>query len=939
MPVDEMVVPPRRGPVWVIWMNQPPIMLPVLTVLDRMSDALFAVDRDWRFVYVNPRAEALLQRHQSDLLGKELWAEFPDALGSVFEERYRRAAAGQQAVTFEAYFPPLAVWVEVRAYPSEDGLAVFFQDITTRRELEAAARLLESRYRTLFESMAQGVVYQAADGRITGANPAAERILGLTLDQMQGRTSIDPRWRATREDGSNLPGEEHPAMVALRTGQEVRQAVMGVHNPRDGCQHWILVNAVPQFANGSDRPESVFTTFEDITERRQAEAERERLLARIEAERARFEAVLAQLPVGVVIADAPSGAIVQGNSQVAAIMRHPVLPSPDVTHYDEWAGFHSDGTPMRAADWPLARAVRQGETVVGEEFEYQRGDGTRTWIALNAAPVRDADDRIVAGVAVFTDISERKEAEAERDELLARVQAARAEAELERERLREIFQQAPVILAVLDGPEHVFTVANPYYLRVVGGRQIVGKPVREALPEVADQGYPELLDRVYASGEPVVGTEALVLLDRQGTGELEEAYFNFLYQPLRPAGGAVTGILVCGVEVTDQVRSRRALQRQNEVVRTISNNATLALFMMDDRQVCTFMNPAAEAMTGYTLAEVQGASLHDFIHHTRPDGRPFPASECPIDRALPERSQERGEEVFVHKDGTFYPVAFTASPIVEGGVPVGTVIEVQDITERRRAEAERDRLLERERQARAQAEAALLLRQEIVSFISHDLRTPLTAVKGSAQLLRRLLARMEIASPERLEQSLTTVESASGRMEAMIGELLDSTRLEAGEPLTLERCPTDLVALARRAITDYQQATERHTLRLEAALPELVGEWDGQRLLRVLGNLLSNAVKYSPDGGEVTVRLTREGDGPAARAVFSVLDSGLGIPAADLPFVFERFRRASNVADRITGTGIGLAGAKQIVEQHGGSITVASTEGDGSTFTVRLPLT
>ena len=114
-------------------------------------------------------------------------------------------------------------------------------------------------------------------------------------------------------------------------------------------------------------------------------------------------------------------------------------------------------------------------------------------------------------------------------------------------------------------------------------------------------------------------------------------------------------------------------------------NATVSLFVMDARQHCTYMNPAAEKLTGYTLEEVRDRPLHYLVHHTRPDGTPYPLEECPIDRALPENNQEQGEDVFVHKDGHFYPVAFTASPLRDGAVPVGTVIEVRDTTEEKRA--------------------------------------------------------------------------------------------------------------------------------------------------------------------------------------------------------------------------------------------------------------
>ena len=171
-------------------------------------------------------------------------------------------------------------------------------------------------------------------------------------------------------------------------------------------------------------------------------------------------------------------------------------------------------------------------------------------------------------------------------------------------------------------------------------------------------------------------------------------------------------------------------------------------------------------------------------------------------------------------------------------------------------------------------------------------------------------------------------------MEAQIDDLLDATRLRAGQPLALRRRPTDLVALARQAVALQQQASDRHRLTLAAAVPSLVGAWDPGRLERVLGNLLGNALKYSPRGGEITVEVAAT-DGAA---VLVVRDPGVGIPAAELPHVFERFRRAGNVADRIAGTGLGLAGARDIVEQHGGSIAVESVEGHGTTFTVRLPL-
>ncbi len=234
-------------------------------------------------------------------------------------------------------------------------------------------------------------------------------------------------------------------------------------------------------------------------------------------------------------------------------------------------------------------------------------------------------------------------------------------------------------------------------------------------------------------------------------------------------------------------------------------------------------------------------------------------------------------------------------------------------------------------QATAELREQITSRDEFMSTVSHDLKSPLTFIKGMAHLRRRRAVVTSETQP--LLEALEQIEASAGRMAQQLDELVDATRLQAGATINLRREYVDLVELARKSVAEHQHSTERHALYVSTDLPELTGTWDVTRLARVLDNLLDNAVKYSPRGGSVEVCLSRE----ETFAVLKVSDRGEGIPAVDLPHIFERFRRGRNVEGRIPGTGIGLAGVQKIVELHQGTISVESEVGVGTTFTIRLP--
>jgi signal transduction histidine kinase len=251
----------------------------------------------------------------------------------------------------------------------------------------------------------------------------------------------------------------------------------------------------------------------------------------------------------------------------------------------------------------------------------------------------------------------------------------------------------------------------------------------------------------------------------------------------------------------------------------------------------------------------------------------------------------------------------------------------------KRVEDERRRLLDVERVARLDTERALALRDQVLWTVSHDLRAPLAGIFGRVRLLRFRIQGAGLEEPGTITDELQKIEGTAKRMEGWLDELADAASLEIGNPLDLQTEATDLGALVREVASDVRGSSS-HSLEVEAGPEPLVGNWDRRRVERVVSNLIGNATKYSTANTRVQLAVSREDEW----AVLRVIDHGIGIPAADLAQVFNRFFRGSNVESHRKGSGIGLSGVRRIVEQHGGSIALSSTVGVGTVCTVRLPL-
>jgi PAS domain S-box-containing protein len=339
--------------------------------------------------------------------------------------------------------------------------------------------------------------------------------------------------------------------------------------------------------------------------------------------------------------------------------------------------------------------------------------------------------------------------------------------------------------------------------------------------------------------------------------------------------------------------------------------------MTDETGWIFWYNQRWYEFTGTTLAEMQGWGWQTVHHPDHVESVVEKISHC-------FQTGEVWEDTFPlrGRDGNYRWFLSRAIPIRDGdGRIVRWFGTNTDIDEQKRAEMA--------------LRVAQEQKEQFIASLAHDLKTPLTTIKGAAQLLARRADRSGTTEMTAGLPRLHAIDDAATRMVGMIDALLDAARARGGYALDLARSATDLVALARRAIA-VSEERGTHRFHLRSAEPNVTGEWDAARLERVLENFLSNACKYSPEGSAITVTVAREGERGDEWAVLTVADAGIGIPATDVPHIFEQFYRAGNARD-IQGAGVGLVGAKQIIEQHGGAIAITSEEGEGTTVTIRLP--
>jgi PAS domain S-box-containing protein len=863
-------------------------------------DLLCIADTEGYFRRLNPEWEKNLGYSVSELEGHSfLDLVHPDDLAGTVSA-VRDLASAKEVLNFVNRYrhkDGTYRWIEWRAFPSGTLIHAAARDITERVLAEQALREREASFSNLFETMVQGVVYQDAAGKIISANPAAERILGISLDQMMGVTSLDPRWRTIREDGTEFPGNEHPSMVALRTGKEVGNVLMGIYHPQEDRHRWAIVDAVPEFRNGDTSPWRVFATITDITERRLAETE-------LRASETRFHNLFDSMDEGFAFHEV----ICNEEGQVTDYRYLNINAA-----FERLTGLRRETT--------IGRTVREVIPGIEESWieDYGRVAQTGEPIELeNYVQELDRYYRVKAYspergkfAVVFDEITEQRK-------LIRNLEERESE-------LRVLFESSQAGIIMVD-PTGTITMANRRMAEMFGYSQ----------EELIGTSYPSLVN----PDQQTTGDERMRLLIK---GEIDHVATERHY--LRKDGSDFWGYLsgrrhedsdgrlisLVGhiTDISELKQTQAAIRESEERFRSIMALSPDIISIISKEGELVYNSPAALNIHGYTQDEMVGQNTFELIH---------PDDQVQVGSAFREVLNNPSATITIqyryrNKDGSYAWMECTANNQLANPHINGVIAISRDITDRKKMEDDR---LDFQRQ--------LLHAQKLESLgvlaggIAHDFNNILLAIIGNADLA---LMRMNPESPA--IENLHRIEQAAARAADLAKQMLaySGKGKFVVEHLDLNRLLEEMLHMLEVSIS--KKAVLR--LNLTPSLPSV--EADATQLRQIIMNLVINASEAIGDKSGVIAITTGcmdcdqsylkdvwldENLTPGLFVYLEIADTGCGMDRDTMARIFDPF-----FTTKFTGRGLGMAAVLGIVRGHKGAIKVYSEAGKGSSFKVLLP--
>jgi PAS domain S-box-containing protein len=751
-------------------------------------------------------------------------------------------------------------------------------DITERQQFEQSLQAANQRIAHILESITDAFVAFDHDWRYTYVNHEAARMLGRSPQALLGE-----HW----QEAFPTVNQENSVIVQQFEQAMAEQTTVRFEAFSDTINRWLDVSLFPS-------PEGLAMYFRDISERIRAEEE----LRQREAE---LRLLTNAVPVLISFVDTEQR--YRFNNQ----------------KYEEWFGNPATevygkhlwevlGDEAYATIRPYVEQVLAGQEVTFEsKIPYKEG-GTR-FISATYVPRVDQQGNVEGFVALVSDITQRQQAQ----EIIRQSEAFN----------RQILESSEDCIKVLDLDGSLLYM-SPGGHKLLGVNEInslSGHSWVQFWPEADQPAAQAALNKAMTVGVGTFQGYCPTLAD-------EPKWLDVKVTPIKCADGKVERLLCISRDITARKQAEQALCRSEERYRYLAESIPQLVWTANAEGVLIDINQRWYNFTGVTLAQAQTVGWQAVVH---PDDVPILSQQWAI--AQQDDTYYQAEGRMRRVDGVYRWHLHQAIPLKnEHGQVIKWFGTATDIEDQKQLEQQRVRLLQQEQAGREQAEAANRIKDEFLAVLSHELRSPLNPILGWSKLLQT--AKLDEA---RTKQALTTIERNAQLQAELIEDLLDVSRILQGK-LSLTSHPINLASTIKAALETVQLAAEAKSIRIDANLDAKVGLvlGDSTRLQQVMWNLLSNAVKFTPPGGRVEVRLSQVEN----QAQITVSDTGKGISAKFLPYVFDYFRQADSATTRkFGGLGLGLAIVHHLVDLHGGTIQVESQgEGMGATFTLKLPL-
>ena len=905
-------------------------------ILESISDGFFALDDEWRFTYVNRAAGELFRSvHKSAeyLIGKSIWDEFPNLIGTHIEVHYRRAATERIPITFETHSLKFDDWFEVRVYPAAEGLSVYFRSIRERRDSEELRRHLAA----VVESSDDAVISIGLDTTIKTWNLSAERIFGYSPGEAVGK-SITMLIPPDRED------EEPRILQRLVQGERVEHYET-IRVRKDGSSVNVSLTVSP-IHNSEGKIIGASKVARDITAAKEAETMRHRLAAIVESS---DDAIIALDLNTMITAWNRAAERTFGYTAAEAVGKSVTMLIPAGREHEE---------PE------IIQRLLKGERVEHYETIRVRKDKSHLDVSLTVSPIYDSRGKIVGASKISRDITEVK-----------RQQEALRRSE---EELRALANSIPQLawMATRDG--HIvwynqrwydYTGTKPEQMEGWGWNSVHDP---EVLPKVMERWQRSLTEGIPFEMEfPLRGADGVF------------RWFLTRVSPFRDRSGVILRWFGTNTEVDELRRTQQALKEETRTLETLNETGRAIASELDLEKIIQTVTDSATRLTGaefgaffynvtnqagesYLLFTLSGAPREAFERFGHPRATPLfgptfrgeppirsddvmqdprygrmpphhgmPPGHLPVRSYLAVPVTSRSGEVigglfFGHsKVGVFTERAerIVVGMAAQAAIAIDNARLVAALRDARsELETTNERLEEQVQQRTAELRETILELEAFSYSVSHDMRSPLRAMQGYADAL---LEEYQSSLNETAVKYLTRIRRAAQRMDLLIQDVLAYSRVAKGE---VELGSVNIENVIADVIQHYPQLQpDRSKIVIEGRIPPVLGH--EAYVTQIVSNLLGNAVKFVEPGRIPEVRISARNEGEMVRLSFR--DNGVGIAQHQQAHIFQIFGRVYS-EKKFEGTGIGLAIVKKAAERMRGSVGVISQLGRGSEFFVLL---